>query len=173
MDKKLLEAFNNQITAEFYSGYLYLQMGACFEKSNLKGFASWMRVQAMEESSHAMILFNYVAERGETIELGPIEQPQQTYDSVTAIFEKTLEHEKMVTGMIGNLMNLATEAGDHASRIRLEWFVTEQVEEEASASEILDRLKLLGDNPGPALLMLDSELKARTFHVPSPLVGKI
>lgn len=172
MNEKLVEALNKQITAEFYSGYLYLQMASWLEENNLKGFANWMRVQAQEEASHAMILFNYVIERGEAVTLGNINAPGRDYSGPTDIFKRSLAHEKSVTASINALVDLAVQEKDHASRIMLDWFVTEQVEEEASASEIYEKLKVAGDKPCIALMMLDSTLASRTFSVPSPLKNK-
>lgn len=172
MDKKVAEAMNKQIVAEFYSGYLYLQMAAWFEQNNLKGFANWMRVQYQEETSHGMIMFNYMIERGEPVTLGAIDAPEHDFKSAADIFERSLKHEKKVTASINHIVDLATEAKDHATRITMEWFVTEQVEEEANASEILEKVKLLGDKPGSAIMMLDAVLAQRTFTVPAPLANK-
>ncbi len=171
MDKKLAEAINKQIAAEFYSGYLYLQMAAWFEQQNLKGFAHWMRIQATEESCHGLIMFNYMIERGEAVALGKIEAPGTEYASVIDVLEKTLKHEQGVTAAINRIVNMAVEAKDHATRITFEWFITEQVEEEASASELLEKAKLVGEKPSPAIMMMDSALARREFHTPSPLKG--
>lgn len=169
MDKKMVEGLTKQITHEFYSGYLYLQMAAWFEENNLKGFANWMRVQFMEESCHAMIFFNYLIERGVPVKLGQINMPESDFKSPLDIFERSLKHEQFVTGLINNLANTAIEVKDHASRIMLDWFVTEQVEEEANATEVIEKLKLMGEKPGSALMMYDAVLAQRTFSKPSPL----
>lgn len=171
MNTKVAEAMNKQIAAEFYSGYLYLQMAAWFEQNNLKGFANWMRIQAQEESAHALIMFNYLNERGAEVELRKIDAPGSKYSSAADIFAKSLKHEQGVTASINNIVDLAIKEKDHATRIMLEWFVTEQVEEEASAQEILEKLKIIGEKPSPALMMLDSTLAARTFTMPSPLAA--
>lgn len=172
MDKKLAEGINKQIAAEFYSGYLYLQMAAWFEENNLKGFAHWMRIQAQEESCHALIMFNYMAECGSPITLGKIEAPENNYKNVTEILKKTLKHEQGVTASINRLVDIAIDVKDHATRIMLEWFVTEQVEEEANATELLQKLKIVGDDINPAMMMVDSVLAARTFSLPAPLANK-
>ena len=171
MKDKIAAAMNKQIAAEFYSGYLYLQMAAWFEENNLKGCANWMRVQAQEEAAHAMIMFNYMTERGAAVELAKIDAPGKHFKSATDIFAKSLKHEKAVTASINNLVDMAIAEKDHATRIMLEWFVTEQVEEEASAQEILEKLKIIGDKPSPALMVLDSTLASRTFTTPAPLAG--
>lgn len=169
MDKKLAELMNKQIAAEFYSGYMYLQMAAWFEEQNLKGFAHWMRIQAQEESCHGLIMFKYLTERGMPVTLGKIDAPPHEYKSVADVMAKTLAHEKTVTGLINDIVNQAIEAKDHASRVTFEWFITEQVEEEANAVEILEKVKMLGDKPGPSIMMLDAVLAARTFTTPAPL----
>ena len=171
MNAKIAEAMNKQIAAEFFSGYLYLQMAAWFEQNNLKGFANWMRIQAQEESAHALIMFNHLADRGAAIELRKIDAPGHKYSSATDIFAKSLNHEQAVTASINHIVDLAIKEKDHATRIMLEWFVTEQVEEEASAQEILDKLQIIGEKPSPALMMLDATLAARTFTMPAPLAA--
>ena len=170
MDKNVTKALNEQIVKEFYSAYLYLQMAAWCEERNLKGFSNWMRVQAQEESCHALIFFNYILERGETVAMGAVDKPLQEFKSPLHIFEEVLKHEKFVTDSINNIMDTAITAKDHASKARLDWFITEQVEEEANASEILGKLKILGEScGGDGLLQLDRELAARTFVMPAPL----
>ena len=171
MKDKLAHALNKQIVAEFYSGYLYLQMAAWFEENNLKGCANWMRVQAQEESAHALIMFNHMIERGAAVELGKIDAPGRDYKSAADVFARSLKHEQSVTASINDLVDLAMKEKDHAARIMLEWFVTEQVEEEASVQEILEKLKIIGDKPSPALMVLDSTLASRTFTMPSPLTA--
>ena len=165
LSEKMEEALNDQINAELYSAYLYLSMSAYFDATNLKGFANWMRVQNQEETMHAMKLFSYVAEKGGTVTLQPIDGPQTEWESPLAVFEATFEHEQKVTGLINALVDTALEEHDHATNIVLQWFVTEQVEEEASADEVLQQLKLMGDAPG-GLFMLDRELGARVFNPP-------
>jgi ferritin len=165
LNKKMQEAINSQINAEIYSSYLYLSMSAYFESINLSGFASWMRAQAQEEMVHAMKFYDYVNERGGRVILGPIEAPPSEWESAVAVFDATYKHEQKVTGLINDLVDLAIEEKDHATNNLLQWFVSEQVEEEASASGVLNKAKLTGDAPG-GLFMLDQELGARVFTMP-------
>jgi ferritin len=165
LNDKMQEALNSQINAEIYSSYLYLSMSAYFESINLSGFASWMRAQAQEEMVHAMKFYDYVNERGGRVILGPIEAPPSEWESAVAVFDATYKHEQKVTGLINDLVDLAIEEKDHATNNLLQWFVSEQVEEEASASGVLNKAKLTGDAPG-GLFMLDQELGARVFTMP-------
>jgi ferritin len=161
LSEKMQTALNKQLNAEAYSGYLYLAMAAYFEGVGLKGFASWMSVQTREELFHASKFYHYILERGGTVTLEDIDQPPAQWSSPLVVFEETMRHEQKVTGLINDLVALAREENDHASEIFLQWFVTEQVEEEASADEILSKLKLIGE-AGPGLFMLDNELGRRT-----------
>ena len=162
ISKKLETEINNQINAETWSAYLYLSMAAWFEDKNLIGFANWMRVQYHEEISHALKLFDYINERGGRVILQPIKAVKTDWKDEIEIFKETYEHEKKVTSMINNLVNIAIEEKDHASNNMLQWFVAEQVEEESNADELLQQLKFLKGNPH-GLLMLDRELKQRVF----------
>lgn len=162
MKDEVRDALNEQVNAEFYSAYLYLSMSAYFESESLPGFANWMRVQAQEELTHAMKIYDFVIERGGRAELMSIEEPSGDWDSPLDAFKTAYEHEKKVTNMINDLVDLAIEKGDHATRQMLQWFVGEQVEEEDSADEIVQRLKRVGDD-GRGLLMLDRELGQRQF----------
>lgn len=171
LNKQMLAKLNEQITKETYSGYLYLQMAAWFESQNLSGFANWMKIQAQEEISHMMIFYNYVNERGGMVEFGAIDKPPEDYSSSLDIFEKTLTHEQKVTASINDLMDLAIAEKDYATKNRLEWFISEQVEEEANASELVNKVKLIGEQ-GNGIFMLDKELSTRTFTMPSPLLGE-
>ena len=166
LSEKMQNAINKQINSEIYSAYLYLSMSAYFESINLEGFANWMRMQAQEEMVHAMKFYDYVNERGSRVVLQSVEGPPTEWDSPLAVFEHTYEHEQNVTGMINNLVNLAIEEKDHATNSFLQWFVDEQVEEESSADKVLQQLKLTGDAPG-ALFMIDRELGARIFTMPT------
>ena len=157
---KMLGALNEQINAELYSAYLYLSMSAHFEDAHLGGFASWMRVQAREELGHVMRLYDYVVERGKRVELSAIERPPSNWSSPMAGFEGAYKHERKITARINGLVDMAIKDNDHATNNMLQWFVAEQVEEEASASEIVERLKLVGDD-GRGLLMLDRHLAER------------
>lgn len=166
LDAKMEKALNDQIVAEMYSAYLYLSMAAYLDGEGLGGFAKWMRAQFQEEQAHALKMFNYVGERGGRVRLGAIEAPPSEWDSPLDVFETTLAHEQMVTGLINKLVDLALELSDHATDNFLRWFVTEQVEEEDSADSIRQQLKLVGSN-GQGLLMLDRELSARVFTPPA------
>jgi ferritin len=166
IDVKMEKAINDQIVAEMYSAYLYLSMAAYFDGEGLSGLAAWMRVQFQEEQMHALKMFDYVGERGGRVRLGAIDAPPSRWDSPLDVFERTLAHEQMVTGLINKLVDLAHELSDHASDNFLRWFVTEQVEEEDTADSIRRQLKLIGDN-GQGLLMLDRELGTRVFTPPA------
>ena len=165
----MVKAVNDQITKELYSSYLYLQMGAWFEGQSLPGFANWMKIQAQEEISHGMIFFNYVCECGGLVELGAIDKPGLGFKSALDVFEKVLEHEKVVTASINNLMDIALSEKHYATQRRLDWFINEQVEEEGNAMDLIGRLKLVSGGQG--LFMLDKDLAGRVFVVPSPLAG--
>jgi|Deesub1362B_J571_1020462.scaffolds.fasta_scaffold00429_6 ferritin len=161
---RVLKALNKQINAELYSAYLYLSMSAHFEAEGLKGFGNWMRVQAQEELMHAMKIFDYVNDRGGKVKLEKVEAPPSEWKSPLHVFETTCEHEAKVTEMINDLVNLAIEEKDHATYNMLQWFVSEQVEEEASAEEIRKQLEIIGEDK-KALLMIDRELAQRQFSV--------
>jgi len=166
IDQRMQEALNKQINAEIYSAYLYLSMSAHFQSVNLAGFANWMRVQWQEELAHALKFYDYVNERGGRVVLQPVEAPPSAWDSPLALFEHVHQHEQKVTGMINKLVDLAVEIRDHATNNVLQWFVAEQVEEEASADEVVQKLKLVGDDPS-ALFMIDRELAQRVFVPPA------
>jgi ferritin len=159
--QKLLDELNAQIKHELYSAYLYLSMAAHAESNNLPGFARWMTAQAQEEMGHAMKFYEYIHDRGGKVVLQAIDQPPSSFAGPTALFEATLEHEKLVTGLIHKLFEQAVSDKDYASQAFLQWFVTEQVEEEKIASQILDTLKMAGEK-GTALFMLDRQLGARS-----------
>jgi ferritin len=154
------DAINEQIKHEFYSAYLYLSMAGSFEVANLPGFAHWMYTQSEEEREHAMKLFNYLLDRGEHVQLLPIEQPPNAFRSPLDTFEQALEHEKDITARIHRLYGLSVQEDDYPAQVMLNWFVAEQVEEEKSASEIVERLRMAGDDDA-ALLLLDKELGER------------
>ena len=166
LSKKMEKALNEQINAELYSAYLYLSMAAYFESTNLPGFASWMRVQTQEELMHAMKIYDYVNERGGKVLLKSIAGPQTEWKSPLDVFEATYKHEQVVTGRINDLVDLAVKEKDHATNSFLQWFVTEQVEEEKSADEIVQKLTLIKDAPG-AMYMLDNEMGQRVFTPPT------
>jgi ferritin len=165
ISKTMEKALNEQINAEMYSAYLYLSMEAYFRSLNLRGFANWMRVQMQEETTHAMKIYDYVDDRGGRIVLKSIAAPQDEWKSPLAVFEATYKHEQKVTGLINNLVNLAVKEKDHATGAFLQWFVSEQVEEEASADKIVQQMRMIGDAPG-GLFMLDHELGQRVFKSP-------
>jgi ferritin len=160
LSEAMQNAINKQIKDELYSAYLYLSMAAYFEAASLPGFASWMRAQSQEEVDHAMKFFDFVNERGGRVELRAIEQPTVEFESPLAVFEATYEHEQKVTGLIHNLYALAVEEKDYAAQVMLHWFIDEQVEEEATASQIVDLLERIGDKD-QGLIMLDRELGRR------------
>jgi ferritin len=165
LKKKMLDALNDQINAEYYSSYLYLSMAAWSESANLKGMANWFRVQAQEEMVHAMKFFAFVLDRKGEVELKAIEGPPTKWVSPAAAFEAALSHEQYITSRINKLVDLALAESDHATNALLQWFVNEQVEEEASADLVLSQLKLAGETPA-ALFMIDRELGTRVFTPP-------
>lgn len=163
---KLEKALNKQLNAELYSSYLYLSMSAYFRARNLAGFANWMRVQAQEELIHVMKFYDYIGERGGRVTLEAVEGPPNEWTSPLAAFEHVHKHEQMVTGLINDLVNLAIEKRDHATNNFLQWFVTEQVEEESSADAVVQKLKLIGEDGG-GLFLIDQELGTRVFTPPA------
>jgi ferritin len=165
ISQKLQKAINDQINKEFYSEYLYLSMEAYCRSIDLDGIANFFHVQTQEEHSHAMKMYNFLIDRDARVHLKTIDAPPTEFESVIEIFKKTLEHEKFVTGRINYLMDLAVKENDHAVISFMKWFVDEQVEEEATDQRILNRLKLV-KGEGHGLLMIDSELAARTFTPP-------
>ncbi|MDD3754270.1 MAG: ferritin [Methanobacterium sp.] len=160
LDEKMRESLNFQLNRELYSGYLYLAMAAYFEDQDLPGFGNWMRIQGQEELSHAMKFYDYLVQKGSRVQLAEIETPQKEWDSPLAVFEQVYEHEKMVTGLINDLVDLAIELKDHATNNFLQWFVAEQVEEEESSSGVLHKVKMVGES-NRGLYMLDQELGQR------------
>lgn len=167
MSNKVLEkALNEQLNAEMYSAYLYLSMSAYFSDIGLDGFANWMRVQAKEEQFHAMKFYDYINERGGRVLLTAIEGPKTEWESPLACIEAVLEHEQHVTSLVNNLVDLAIQEKDHATNIFLQWFVTEQVEEEDSVNAVLNKLRLL-NGEGNGMFILDKELSTRVFNAPA------
>jgi ferritin len=158
--KKMLDALNEQINAELYSAYMYQAMAAYFEAGNLRGFAHWMQLQAKEEQGHAKKMYDFLVDRGGRVALKAIAAPPAEWKSALAVFEDTYAHEQKVTSLIHKLVDLAGAEKDHAATVFLAWFVTEQVEEEAHASEIVEKLKMIKEHP-QGLLMLDAHLGAR------------
>jgi len=160
MTPKMQQALNDQINAEFHSAYLYLAMAAYFRGENLNGFASWMEAQYSEEIAHGMKLYQFVFDRGGTVTLTTSEEPKTRWDSPQAAFEAALEHERYISGRIHDLVKLAMEENDFAAHSFLQWYVNEQVEEEASVDEIVETLKMLG-NDRRGLFMMNRELAGR------------
>ncbi len=167
LNKKIEKSLNSQINWEMYSSYLYLSMSADFSAKNMKGMAAWNMSQSQEELTHAMRIYNYVIERGGNVTLAPIDSVKTTWKTPLEAFKEALAHEEGVTDRINKLVNLAVDEKDHATFNLLQWFVNEQVEEEANATEIVGKLKLIGDHPG-SLFMLDKELGKRPilFKIP-------
>ncbi len=160
MKPRMLEALNKQINAELYSSYLYLSMAAYCQTLGLRGFAHWLRSQESEERGHAMKFFGYIQDRGGTVSLRAIAQPEAAWKSPLKVFEAVCEHEAKVTAMIHELVDVAATLHDHATGVMLQWFVSEQVEEEATAAEILQKLEQIGDSTA-GLMVLDQQLMQR------------
>ncbi len=165
MNEKLLKAVQEQINKELYSSYLYLGMSSWASYEGWAGIANWLHMQAKEEMSHAMILHNNLLERGERSIFGTVQQPQNEWNGLVEVFEEVYSHEKLVTKSINELATIAMESSDHAFYQFIQWFVKEQVEEEASASDILTRIKRLENNPA-MMDTLDIELGKRTYSEP-------
>ena len=168
INEKLEEAFNDQINKELYSEYLYLAMKTKFMEWNLQGFVNWFNVQVQDEHAHGMGMFDYLDERGGNIDLRAIDRPEVKGNTPLEIFEHVLEHEQFVTSRINHLADVAEEVKDRAALNFLNWYLKEQVEEEANVSGLLATLELIGDDK-KALLMLDKELMTRTFV--QPVIG--
>jgi ferritin len=160
--KSMQDALNAQITKEMFSSNLYLSMAGYFHGINLSGFAHWMRMQAQEEMTHALKFFDYLLDRGGQPILGEIAAPQIHWASPIDGFKAALAHEQSISASINTLADLAIKEGDHATNILLQWFITEQVEEESTVEEIVSRLELAGNSPG-GLFFIDNELKTRTM----------
>lgn len=161
MTEEMQRELIDQMNAEFYSSYLYLAMGNWFRDQNLDGFGTWMEVQAGEEYEHAMKLYHHLHERGVTPKLAAIAEPPAAWDSPEAAVEAVLEHERYITGRIHKLADRALQEHDHATRLLLDWYVNEQVEEEATAEDALRKVRMLADTP-QGLFLLDRELGQRT-----------
>ncbi len=163
LSKKMEQALNDQINAELYSAYLYMAMSAHFSDQNLDGIANWFAVQAQEEIAHVKKFYDYVLECGSRVIFGQIDQPPSEWKDAETAFEDAYKHEQYITGRINDLMNLAIEEKDHATNVMLQWFVSEQVEEEANASGLLEKFRLAGSK-GSGLFMMDMELAKRSFN---------
>jgi ferritin len=167
LKEKVEKGLNSQLNAELYSSYLYLSMSAYCKTLNLDGFANWLNVQAQEELVHAMKFYDFIIQRGGNVRLTRIEGPPTEWDSPRAVFENVYEHERKVTALIDDLVDLALEQRDHATNIFMQWFVTEQVEEEENASGVLEKVKQVEGTRG-GLFMLDRELGSRAPIVSAP-----
>lgn len=163
---QMQDRLNKQLNAELYSAYLYLSMSAHFESLDMRGFANWLHVQAKEELVHAMKFFDFINSRGGRVTLQAVDAPPASWESAQQAFEEVCRHEQKVTGLINALVSASLQESDHATNSFLQWFVTEQVEEESSANEVLQSLKLVGKD-GSGLLMLDRELAQRVFTPPA------
>lgn len=160
LNDKMQAALNDQINAELYSSYIYLSMAAYFESENLRGFAHWMRIQSSEETTHGLMFFDYINERGGRVSLTKIDAPKKDWKSALDAFQDAYRHEKHVSSRIDDLVQQTQDLKDNATDNFLQFFVKEQVEEEANADEIVQQLKRIGDNPS-ALFLLDRELAKR------------
>ena len=158
--KKIERALNQQIQSEFYSAYLYLSMSAYCQEIHLEGFAHWLQVQSKEEISHAMRLYNYLNDRGGRVILQAIDRPPESFKSPRRMFEQILKHEQGVTKEVHKLYKLAQDEKDYATEVELQWFINEQVEEEKTAGDVLQKITLVGDQPA-TLLMMDHHLASR------------
>lgn len=161
LSKLMQDALNEQIQKEYYSSYLYLAMSAYCEASTLPGAAKWMRIQSHEELAHALKLFDHIVDRGGRAQLEAIPQPPAEYASALQLFEKVLEHERLVTASIHTLYALAVKEQDYPAQVMLQWFVMEQVEEEKNATEVVEQLKMVGESK-PSLMLLDRHLGKRS-----------
>lgn len=164
INQKMTDALNEQINKELYSAYMYFAMSSYAGRQGLKGTASWFQVQAREEVSHALKIYQYVNSQGAHAVMKALAEPPAEYNGIVDLFEKTLEHERLVTQSIHDLVRLARQENDPATEIMLQWFVTEQIEEEETVNEILDELKLAGEGSG--LFMVDRSLGERTVTSP-------
>ena len=171
LNPKVQDALNAQINAEFFSAYLYLSMAQHFKAEGFSGIANWFSVQFKEEQAHAEIFMNYVNSRGGRVVLKAIDAVPTKWENPMDAFQATLAHEQTVTASINNLYKIATDENDYATRDRLNWFITEQVEEEDNCRTLIDKLKLIGDN-GMGMYMLDNELATRTYTAPSILAAE-
>ncbi|MBN1760113.1 MAG: ferritin [Chitinispirillaceae bacterium] len=166
LSKTMESAINEQLNKEMFSAYLYMAMSAYADENGLKGIAHWFMVQYHEEMVHAMKFYEYLQDQGNKVSLGAIEKPTGSFSSALTLFQAALAHEQFITKSINDLMELALKEKDHATKTFLEWYVTEQVEEEKNANDIIQILKMIGDNTA-ALYLYDKELSARTVNVPT------
>ncbi len=166
MDKKVSELLNTQINKEFYSAYLYLDMANFYSSKGLDGFANWYEIQAKEEQDHAMLFYQYMQNNGETVTLEAIAKPDKVFETLMDPLTAALEHEKYVTSLINDIYDAATAARDHRTMQFLDWFVKEQGEEEKNSNDLIQKMKLFGDD-ARSLYLLNQELQARVYSAPS------
>ncbi len=171
VSEKMAKALNDQLNYEIYSAYVYASMSSWLKSKNLNGFANWMEIQTKEEMDHASMFYHFLHDAGANVEFDAIPKPKVAWESPKEVFENALEHERGVTRRVNELMDLALAEKDHATNARLQWFITEQLEEEANVLSILQQLELLeGAQPG-ALFMIDRELGQRTYNPPAAAAG--
>lgn len=163
ISQRMQDALNGQINKELFSAYLYLSMAAYCETINFEGMANWMKVQSQEEMTHAMKIYNFINERGGRVILTHLDPPQVDWESPVQVFDHVLNHERYITSCIYDLVNIAMDERDHTTNIFLNWFVTEQAEEEDTSSKILEKFKMLKNSPD-GMFLLDRELGTRTFQ---------
>jgi ferritin len=168
ISEKMAKALNEQLNFEIYSSYVYVAMSSWLKSKNLNGFAHWMEVQVKEELDHTMRFYTFLHDSGADVEFEEVPKPKKEWQDMIEVFEDTLAHEGMVTQKINDLIDLALAERDHATNARLQWFITEQVEEEANVLSILQQVRLIGDSPN-ALLMLDRELAQRNYAPPTDM----
>lgn len=166
LSKTMMEALNKHLNMELFSAHLYLSMSSYAGFIGLKGAANWFMVQYQEEMVHFMKFYSYINSQGEHVSLGPSDTVPDKFESLLDMFEKTLKHEQLITKLINGLMDVAVGEKDHATQIFLQWFVTEQIEEEENDRDIIGKLKILGES-GHGLLLLDNELGTRVFTPPA------
>ena len=166
ISKKMNEVLNGQVNAELYSSYLYLAMSSWFSEKSLSGFAGWMRAQAQEELFHSIKILDYILERGGSVQLDTIEKPKGSWSSPLEVIQETADHEAKVTGLINDLVDVGLKERDHAANIFLQWFVAEQVEEEASVVEVVEKMKMIGDDSA-GMFAMDMEMGKRVFAPPA------
>ena len=166
INQKVGKILNSQVNKELYSAYLYLSMSAYFSDKGLLGFANWMRIQAQEEQAHAMLIYDFLINRGEKVVLTAVDAPPNNWENSLSVMEEVLKHEVYVTGLINDIISIAEEVKDRATISYMNWFIDEQVEEEANSQDIISKLKLIGDDKS-ALYLLDKDLAARVFVQPT------
>lgn len=171
MDNKVYELINDQINKELYSAYLYLEIADYYKDAGLDGYANFYEIQAQEERDHALIFRKYLLENDKVPQLGAIDAPKQTYSNFLEPLKKAYEHEQYVTSLINGIYEAADEAKDYRACMFLEWFITEQMEEEDTARDMITKMELFGDNQ-QSLFELDHNLSLRTYQVPSPLAAE-